>query len=218
MRTAKTLIRLGGCPGITESSLGAQSLCWFCHVAAHVFLASLKSHTALFINEPQHDKTYRVACAPSEDSDQPGYPPSLIRVFAVRMKEAWVHSYPLSTEQRAKTLIRLGGCPGWSESSLGAHAIVLVLLWGGSIFNFAVTKFLGFQKMVESQQVLTWNLNNFCDNIHDIIKFTFNGQLNQISSKSVWKHILTDFKTQHLGHNLIFVFINRNKVFCFIVC
>ena len=25
-------------------------------------------------------------CAPSEDSDQPGHPPSLIRVFAVRMK------------------------------------------------------------------------------------------------------------------------------------
>ena len=32
----------------------------------------------------------------------------------------------------AKTLIRLGGCPGWSESLLGAHAILLVLSWGGS--------------------------------------------------------------------------------------
>ena len=31
-----------------------------------------------------------------------------------------------------KTLIRLGGCPGWSESSLGAHASLLVLSWGGS--------------------------------------------------------------------------------------
>ena len=31
-----------------------------------------------------------------------------------------------------KTLIRLGGCPGWSESSLGAHAILLVLSWGSS--------------------------------------------------------------------------------------
>ena len=37
-------------------------------------------------------------CAPSEDSDQPGHPPRLIRVFAVR------------------------GCPGWSESSLGAQS------------------------------------------------------------------------------------------------
>ena len=32
----------------------------------------------------------------------------------------------------AKTLIRLGGCPGWSESLLGAHAVLLVLSWGGS--------------------------------------------------------------------------------------
>ena len=32
----------------------------------------------------------------------------------------------------AKTLIRLGGSPGWSESSLGAHAILLVLSRGGS--------------------------------------------------------------------------------------
>ena len=35
MRTARSLIRLGGCPGQSESSLGAQPLCWFCHVVAH---------------------------------------------------------------------------------------------------------------------------------------------------------------------------------------
>ena len=39
MRTAKTLIRLGGCPGWSESSLGAHSVCWFCHVAAHIIMA-----------------------------------------------------------------------------------------------------------------------------------------------------------------------------------
>ena len=32
----------------------------------------------------------------------------------------------------AKTLIRLGGCQGWPESSLGAHVILLVLSRGGS--------------------------------------------------------------------------------------
>ena len=32
----------------------------------------------------------------------------------------------------AKTLIRLGGCPGCSDSSLGAHAILLVLSRCGS--------------------------------------------------------------------------------------
>ena len=39
-----------------------------------------------------------MACVPSEDSDQSGHPPSLIRVFAVRMKKAWVLSYPLSAQ------------------------------------------------------------------------------------------------------------------------
>ena len=38
MRTAKTLIRLGGCPGWSESLLGAQPQCWFCHVAAHMYV------------------------------------------------------------------------------------------------------------------------------------------------------------------------------------
>ena len=47
-------------------------------------------------NETAHDKTYKMACAPSEDSDQPGHPPSLIRVLAVLMKKAWVLTYPLS--------------------------------------------------------------------------------------------------------------------------
>ena len=50
------------------------------------------------IIEPPHDKTNEVACAPSEDSDQPGHPLSLSRVFAVRMKKPWVLSYPLSAQ------------------------------------------------------------------------------------------------------------------------
>ena len=40
---------------------------------------------------------------PSEDSDQPGHPPSLIRVFAVRMKKAWVLSYPLNAQRRLRS-------------------------------------------------------------------------------------------------------------------
>ena len=47
-----------------------------------------------------YGKTNKMACAPSEDSDQPGYPPSLIRVFAVRTKKAWILSYPLSAQRR----------------------------------------------------------------------------------------------------------------------
>ena len=36
-RTVKTLIRLDGCPGWSESSLGTHSFCWFCHVVAHMW-------------------------------------------------------------------------------------------------------------------------------------------------------------------------------------
>ena len=62
VRPAKTQISLGIRPVWSESSLDAQSLCWFCHVRDW--------------QNQQSD------CAPSEDSDQPGHPPSLIRVFA----------------------------------------------------------------------------------------------------------------------------------------
>ena len=33
--------------------------------------------------EPLHDKTNKMTCAPSKDSDQPGHPTSLIKVFPV---------------------------------------------------------------------------------------------------------------------------------------
>ena len=56
-------------------------------------------------------KTNKMEYAPSEDSDQPGHPPSLI---TFHMKKAWVLSYLWSTQQR---LIRLGRC----QFSLGAH-------------------------------------------------------------------------------------------------
>ena len=67
-------------------------------------------------------------CAPSED--QPGHPPSLIRVFTVCMKKAWFLSYLMSAQRRLCSdwadaqadLSRLGGCPGWSESSLGVQS------------------------------------------------------------------------------------------------
>ena len=36
---------------------------------------------------------------PGEDSDQPGYPPNVLRVFAVRMEKPWVLSYPLITQR-----------------------------------------------------------------------------------------------------------------------
>ena len=48
----------------------------------------------------QNRQNQQSDCVPSEDSDQPRHPPSMIRVFAVRMKKPWVLSYPLSTQRR----------------------------------------------------------------------------------------------------------------------
>ena len=42
-------------------------------------------------NELPRDKTNKLTCAPSEDSDQPGHPPSPIRFFA---SAQWVAKDP----------------------------------------------------------------------------------------------------------------------------
>ena len=66
----------------------------------------------LFLKSTYPDLNYpklcHMTCAPSQDSDQPGYPPCLIRVFVVRIKKLSILSYPLSAHRR---LVRLGGSP-----------------------------------------------------------------------------------------------------------
>ena len=59
--------------------------------------ASISRTNRLF--EPHREKTNEMICAPSEDSDQPGHPPSLNIVFAVRLKKARILRYPLSAQQ-----------------------------------------------------------------------------------------------------------------------
>ena len=50
--------------------------------------------TEAITNEPPHDKTNNMAVRPVKTQLSLGMP-SLIRVFVVRMKKAWVLSYPL---------------------------------------------------------------------------------------------------------------------------
>ena len=66
-------------------------------------------------------------CAPSEDSDQPGHLPSLIRVFAVRMKKAWILRYPLNALRRryqTGQMFRLI-CLRWAHT----HFVGCVMSW-----------------------------------------------------------------------------------------
>ena len=70
-------------------------------------------------------------CA-SEDSDQPGHPPSLIRVFTVRMKKPWVLSYPLSAQRRL-----------WSDLA-DTHFVSFVMSWLNYGNFFQSVNFLDF--------------------------------------------------------------------------
>ena len=57
------------------------------------------SVSAVLRTEPRHVKTNKMSVHPAK-TDQPGHPPSLIRVFAVRLKNHWVLSYPFSAQRR----------------------------------------------------------------------------------------------------------------------
>ena len=63
----------------------------------------LNNHT---VNEPPHDKTNKMACVPSEDSDQSGNPPCLIRVFAqwVAKDPSFLHVDSEDSDQTGRML------------------------------------------------------------------------------------------------------------------
>ena len=68
-----------------------------------------RRHTIFkWIYEPRHDKTPKNECAPSEDSDQPGHPPSLIRVFACAQ---WVAKGPRFLHADSKNSDQTGRMP-----------------------------------------------------------------------------------------------------------
>ena len=70
--------------------------------------------------EPPHDKTYKKACATSEDSDMPTHSRSLIRVFADRMCLLQPSGYPKSNNEN----LCHTGCTGWSESLLVTQVLL----------------------------------------------------------------------------------------------
>ena len=69
-----------------------------------------------------HDKTNKMTVRPAKTQMSLGIRP-IWSVFSVRSMGSYGPK-PSSCEQRR--LIRLGGCPGWSESSLAAQIILLV--------------------------------------------------------------------------------------------
>ena len=92
-------------------------------VAVHAHLKDHKTHDAKVPSnsyELPHDKTNKMTCAPSEDSDQPGHPPSLI---SLRCSHEESLAPWLPTECTAKSLSRLGGCTGGMPRLIWVFAV-----------------------------------------------------------------------------------------------
>ena len=75
-------------------------------------IVSVPDHCLSFYFEPQHNKTNKMTCAPSEDSDQPGHSPSVIRVFAVRSLDELLRTSGFCM-RTTNTLTRLGHFVGF---------------------------------------------------------------------------------------------------------
>ena len=127
-RTAKTPIRLGGCLGWSESSLGAYLFCWFCHVTAHFdFGIEYKPNgrTSIYINDWKYfSLVARKPVFGLSDLDR------LKSVCAVtetgqRLENTGIETRGiiLSMQRTTKALIRLRGCAGWSAPLLFAYGI-----------------------------------------------------------------------------------------------
>ena len=77
--------------------------CNLCSVKLHWLLFSISvdcPFTVGTFNWTGASKTNKTTCAPGKDSNQPGHPPSLIRVFPIRMKNALVLGYLLSAQRK----------------------------------------------------------------------------------------------------------------------
>ena len=104
MRTVKTLIRLGGCPGWSEPLLGEQSFCWFCHELAQIHDQSNRLWWVFCFSEEILTSTHKI-CFFMEN-------------FRKLSSELPHDKTNKMTVCPGKIQISLGIHPVWSESSL----------------------------------------------------------------------------------------------------
>ena len=78
--------------------------------------------------EPAHDKTTKIACAPREDSDQPGHPPSLI---SLRCALSGVAKDPNFLHTDSEYLDQTGRMPRltWDFAWRTCHFVGFVVRW-----------------------------------------------------------------------------------------
>ena len=152
-------------------------------------------------------------CAPSEDSDQPGHLPSLIRDFTVRMKKAWVLSYPLSAQRRlwsdwadaqADLSLRWAHTHFWWFCHKAAHMLIVshifprLQIWTKLYNAYKNVHLFHFLKPVKrsmmSEQPQKYA---YCDNENNPNVSFYQSSESGLNSNSVWK--LTFHAKKHNG-------------------
>ena len=96
-----------------------SSFCFLTFITDNLKQTQLDSLQFRETNKAAHDKTNKMACLPSEDTDQP----SLISLHCALIGELRTQAFFMRIAKTDQT----GRMPRLIESSLGAHAILSVL-------------------------------------------------------------------------------------------
>ena len=147
-------------------------------------------------------------CAPSKDLDQPGHPPSLIRVFAVHLKKPWVLSYPLSAQRRLWADAQADLSLRWAHT----HFVGFVMSWLNSYNRILTTisKRRGMNvaanqtmsKFVVYVHIMLYIVKQLIDVLHQFISIT-------LSPIQVFSFTLVDKCLQCVTSNSITPLVER---------
>ena len=144
-----------------------------------------------------------MACAPSEDSDQPGHPPSLIRVFAVHMKKAWVLTYPPSAQSKTD---QTGPIASLSPILVGRNTPAEAFLWE-----------LSFHRL-RSLHILWYYKIDFLISQNNLDFFFISRWFFDIKKSNLWYHKIEFVISKNQGYFVIsknlFYDIKKSNLWC----
>ena len=97
----------------------------------------------------------------------------------------------LPIEHTAKTLIRLGGCPAWSESSLGHTLILLVLSYSGSgcVEWFCTSSLVDDPNYVQTDDLFSMGSISFHSTLHCSCQWSGSVEMNRLMTKPTKWHV-----------------------------
>ena len=130
MQTAKTLIRLWGCPGWSDSSLGAHAILYVLSCASSNMSGSGRKHTFGYVCSAKIQAFHNV---PSEESDQPVCMHRLIRIFTghimdsqgCKVSSSW-RQWSEYMDELADLNFRWGHMPESSFCRVVTHVVILI--------------------------------------------------------------------------------------------